>query len=117
MSTPSIPLWSTASPPTLMASRDHRTGEWVFPAVAAHSPLASRHEAVPVTGTGTVYSFTVIHPAPKSGLPPYALGYVDFPGPVRIFGRLLGKDRPAIGDRYVPRPDDTFGYVFHATHD
>jgi uncharacterized OB-fold protein len=85
--------------------------------VPNHSPLSSRHATVPVTGVGQVYSFTVIHPSPKTGQPPYALGYVDFPGPVRIFGRLLGKDRPAIGDRYVPRPDQTYGYVFHAVQD
>lgn len=120
MTTQSFPLWRTGAPQTpstLMASRDTRTGEWVFPAVADHSPLAPHHAPVAVTGPGTVYSFTVIHPAPKTGQPPYALGYVDFAGPVRIFGRLLGKDRPAIGDRYRPEPDDTYGYVFHATQD
>lgn len=117
MSTPSSELWSSDTLPVLLASRDQCTNEWVFPAVPENSPLASRHATVSVAGVGTVYSFTVIHPAPKAGLPPYALGYVDFEGPVRIFGRLLGKDQPAIGDRYVPRPDETFGYVFHAIQD
>jgi uncharacterized OB-fold protein len=107
-------LWSADSPPVLRASRDRLTDEWVFPAVPDASPLAARHQAVSVTGRGVVYSFTVIHPSPKSGLVPYALGYVDFPGPVRIFGRLQGKDHPAIGDRYTPRPDAEFGYVFTA---
>jgi uncharacterized OB-fold protein len=110
-------LWSSDSPPALLASRDQHTGEWLFPAVPSHSPLSPRHATVPVAGVGQVYSFTVIHPAPKTGQPPYALGYVDFPGPVRIFGRLLGKDRPAIGDRYVPEPDQTYGYVFEAVQD
>lgn len=107
-------LWSTDSPPVLLASRDRLTGEWVFPAVPEASPLAQRHETVPVAGAGVVYSFTVIHPSAKSGLSPYALGYVDFPGPVRIFGRLQGKDRPVVGDRYMPQPDANFGYVFEA---
>lgn len=110
-------LWSTDTPPALLASRAHATGECLFPTLPEHSPLASHHATVPVRGAGTVYSFTVIHPAPKTGLPPYALGYVDFDGPVRIFGRLQGKDRPVIGDRYVPQPDDTYGYVFHALQD
>lgn len=116
MSASAIPpsLWSADAPPTLLASRDHATGEYVFPALPDHSPLASRHTTVPVTGAGTVYSFTIIHPSAKTGLQPYALGYVDFDGPVRIFGRLAGKDRPAIGDRYVARADDTYGYVFVA---
>lgn len=114
MSTQPYALWSADSEPVLLASRDRWTDEFVFPAVPDASPLAARHQNVPVTGVGVVYSFTVIHPSPKSGLAPYALGYVDFPGPVRIFGRLLGKGRPVIGDRYKPRPDTDFGYVFEA---
>ena len=110
-------LWSAETPPALLASRDLTSGELLFPALPDHSPLASRHATVPVQGVGTVYSFTIIHPAPKTGQPPYALGYVDFDGPVRLFGRLQGKDRPRIGDRYVPQPDATFGYVFHALQD
>ncbi|GJG94738.1 Zn-ribbon domain-containing OB-fold protein [Cupriavidus pauculus] len=110
-------LWSADSPPRLLASRHHATGEWLFPALPEHSPLASQHATVPVQGVGTVYSFTVIHPAPKTGQPPYALGYVDFDGPVRIFGRLQGNDRPVIGSRYAALPDDTYGYVFHALQD
>jgi uncharacterized OB-fold protein len=112
--TPNPPLWSQTPEPRLIASRDTETDERVFPAVVDHSPLAGRHESVPVEGEGVVYSYTVIHPSPKSGLQPYALGYVDFPGPVRIFGRLEGSERPAIGDRYVPRADEALGYVFEA---
>lgn len=108
------PLWSPGSEPQLLASRDRATGEYVFPAVPDASPLALHHDIVPVTGTGTVYSYTVIHPSPKSGLTPYALGYVDFPGPVRIFGRLQGTSRPTIGQRYTAQPDAEFGYVFQA---
>lgn len=114
MSAQPYPLWSTDSPAALLASRDLESDEWVFPPVADASPLAPRHATVSVSGSGRVYSFTMIHPNPKSGLSPYVLGYVDFPGPVRIFGRLQGKDRPAIGDRYLPRPDADFGYVFEA---
>lgn len=114
MSPQPYPLWNSEPQPVLLASRDRGTDEWVFPAVPEASPLAARHATVPVTGVGAVYSFTVIHPSPKSGQPPYVLGYVDFPGPVRIFGRLQGKAQPAIGDRYIPRPDAEFGYVFEA---
>ena len=108
------PLWNSDSPPMLLASRDRGSKEWVFPAVAEPSPLARHHELVPIEGVGVVYSFTAIHPSPKSGLGPYAVGYVDFPGPVRIFGRLEGEARPEIGARYAPRPDAEFGYVFQA---
>lgn len=110
----SYPLWSTAPEPTLLASRERDSGELIFPALPVSSPLADRHDTVAVAAVGQVYSYTVIHPSAKSGQVPYALGYVDFPGPVRIFGRLCGKPRPTIGERYAARPDDAFGYVFVA---
>lgn len=110
----SYPLWSAAPEPALLASRDRATGELVFPALPPCSPLADRHETVSFEAVGEVYSYTVIHPGAKSGQAPYALGYVDFPGRVRIFGRLCGKQRPTIGERYAARADDAFGYVFVA---
>ena len=115
MPDPIQPLWSSTSEPTLLASRDRETGEFVFPPVDTTSPLAERYDTVAIAPIGTIYSYTVIHPNPKSGEAPYALGYVDFPGPVRIFGRLGGRPRPTIGDRYAARQDDRLGYVFVAT--
>lgn len=116
MTTPDPTLWSDSpqAEPALLASRDRTGGERVFPPLPAHSPLAARYETVPIERGGRVYSHTVIHPAAKTGLAPYALGYVDFPGPVRIFGRIQGTDRPAIGARVVARPDADYGYVFEA---
>ena len=107
-------IWSPGASSALLASRHKTTGAIAFPPYDESSPLDDAHELVELDGEGAVYSFTVIHPSAKSGLAPYALGYVDFPGPVRIFGRLQGKDRPAIGDPYVARPDAEFGYVFQA---
>jgi uncharacterized OB-fold protein len=111
------PLWSTDPEPALLASRARDSGEIVFPALPPSSPLDATHDTVPIDGVGRVYSFTVIHPGGKSGASPYALGFVDLPGPVRIFGRLQGKARPAIGDGYRVQPDDAFGYVFVAADD
>ena len=109
------PLWSTTGREArLLASRHRRHAELVFPALPEASPLAPDYETVPIDAVGEVYSFTVIHPGARSGLAPYALGYVDLPGPVRIFGRLCGKDRPVIGERFEARPDEEFGYVFVA---
>lgn len=108
------PLWSSDREPTLLASRAADSGELSFPCLPDASPLAGHHTTVELPPIGEVYSFTVIHPGAKSGLAPYALGYVDLEGPVRIFGRLQGKARPAIGDRYRAQPDDQFGYVFQA---
>jgi uncharacterized OB-fold protein len=108
------PLWSSGAEPALLASRDRRIDELVFPVVDPASPLYTQHETVPIVAIGELYSFTVIHPSPKSGQQPYALGFVDFPGPVRVFGRLLGKPRPTIGECYQAQADDTYGYVFVA---
>jgi uncharacterized OB-fold protein len=108
------PLWSTGPEAALLASRHRRSGELVFPPLPQDSPLQAAHETVPVASIGELYSFTVIHPSPKSGEPPHALGLVDLPGPVRIFGRLLGAERPVIGARYQAQADDRFGCVFAA---
>jgi uncharacterized OB-fold protein len=114
MYTAPFPLWSPDPDPSLLASRAVDSGELIFPALPDASPLATRHAPVALGSIGEVYSFTVIHPGAKSGLAPYALGYVDLPGPVRIFGRLQGRAGPAIGERYRAVPDEQFGYVFEA---
>jgi DUF35 OB-fold domain, acyl-CoA-associated len=111
------PLWTQDPRPALLASRNTETDEFDFPVLPPASPLQMRHETVPVAGVGHVYSYTVIHPGGKSGAAPYALGLVDFPGPVRIFGRLTGAARPQIGARYRAIPDLSFGYVFVAADD
>jgi uncharacterized OB-fold protein len=105
-------LWSLGREPSLLASRDLATGELVFPPFPENSPLAARHETVPIADVGVVYSYSVIHPNPKSGQTPYAVGYVDLPGPTRIFGRLAGTSRPVIGERRRARADATCGYRF-----
>ena len=110
-------LWSSQAPSRLLASRHRVTGDLVFPPVSAHSPLAEQYDAVVLAGEGWIYSYTIINPSPKSGLQPFALGYVDMPGPVRLFGRVNGPRRPEIGDVCRVLPDDTFGYVFELVED
>ena len=106
-------LWGQKPELALLASRNRRTNEIVFPPVHETSPLAADHELLPIGRNGSLYSFTVINPNPKSGQAPYALGYVDLTDqPVRLFGRLRGRGTPAIGTRYRAEPDETFGYVF-----
>ena len=117
MSVAPYSLWSSDPEPALFASRAADSGELNFPALPDASPLAAQHTTIALDRIGEVYSFTVIHPGAKSGLQPYALGYVDLPGPVRIFGRLQGKARPTIGDRYRAVPDEQFGYVFQSVEE
>lgn len=107
----SPPIFSEGKPPRLMVSRDAGDRSLRFPPFNPNSPLAKHRETVPVEGQGTVYSYTVIHTNPKLGKEPFACGYVNFPGPVRIFGRFRSKD-VTIGARCVAAPDDEFGYLF-----
>ena len=97
----------------LQASRDRATGQGIFPAIPETSPAASRYEPITLSDHAVLYSFTVIHPNPKSGQPPFALAYADFPEKARVFGRLRMPtgERPRIG--MVLRPvADADGYVF-----
>ncbi|MGO4329085.1 Zn-ribbon domain-containing OB-fold protein [Cupriavidus sp. 2TAF22] len=107
-------LWSQSGA-SLLASRERATGELVFPAFAPAAVLAAGHDDVDVGLFGTLYSFTVIHPNPKSGQAPYAVGYVDMRDqPVRIFGRVNGALPPSIGALCRAEPDQALGYVFSA---
>jgi hypothetical protein len=47
-------------------------------------------QAVEIAGTGTLYSFTTIRAAPPAmaGEAPYHLALVEFPGGLRVLGRV-----------------------------
>ncbi|QEY63280.1 OB-fold domain-containing protein [Metapseudomonas lalkuanensis] len=107
-------LWGSDSPWRLLGSRHIASGELVFPPLSSHSPLAAQYRTEPLAAEGSLYSFTIIHPSPKSGLVPFALGYLDLEGPVRLFGRISGSERPVIGGAYRVLPDETYGYVFES---
>ncbi|MEM5316943.1 OB-fold domain-containing protein [Paraburkholderia sp. JHI869] len=93
----------------LQAYRYTGREEVFFPPLPLTSPQRARTELVELRGAPTLYSFTVMHPSPKTGKPPTALGYADYPEGVRIFGRLVypAGRRPMIGDALVPCLIDT----------
>lgn len=93
----------------LQAYRHAGRAELHFPPLPLTSPQRERTELVGLQGTPTLYSYTVMYPSPKTGKPPMALGYADYPEGVRIFGRLVYPDgrRPAIGDALAPCLIDT----------
>jgi uncharacterized protein len=51
----------------------------------------SGQDKVLLSATGTLYSFSEIHIAPKGFATPYAVGYVDLPEGVRLFGQIETK--------------------------
>ncbi|SAK84266.1 hypothetical protein AWB79_05744 [Caballeronia hypogeia] len=84
----------------LLAYRHRGRDALYFPPLPPTSPLIDATELVALAGTAALYSFTVMHPSPKTGKPPMPLGFADYPEGLRIFGRLMyppGR-RPAIGD-------------------
>jgi len=45
-------------------------------------------DTVQLSPVGTLYTFSEIHIAPKGFVTPYAVGYVDLPEGVRLFGQI-----------------------------
>ena len=84
------PAWVSERPDGfgLVGSKDLKTGKCIFPRIPATSPSAPRYVAIELSRRGEVYSFTVIHPNPKTGEKPFTLAFVDFPEGARAFGRL-----------------------------
>jgi len=84
----------------LHASRDPKGGRLTFPPLPMALPIAAGAEDVALGAEAQLYSFTIVHPSPKSGLPHFTLAYADFPEGVRVFGPLNGvSGRPVIGQR------------------
>jgi len=83
----------------LLGSKDLETGKCIFPRIPETSPSAPRYSAIELSRRGIVYSFTVIHPNPKTDEKPFALVYVDFPEGARAFGRLIlpPGEKPLVG--------------------
>jgi len=48
-------------------------------------------DTVRLSPVGTLYTFCEIHIAPKGFATPYAVGYVDLPEGVRLFGQIEGR--------------------------
>lgn len=79
----------------LMASRDKVSGQCIFPRIRDQSPAAPRYEPIELSNEAKLYSFTIIHPNPKTGEKPFVVVYADFPEGARVFGRLnLPSNRP-----------------------
>lgn len=85
-------LFTEELPPRLVGGRDRATGRIVFPC-----PDGGNYDAVPLSGEGRLWSYTVQRFRPKS--PPYAgpeaftpwvVAYVELPGEVIVEARLVG---------------------------
>ncbi|GAA0646191.1 OB-fold domain-containing protein [Sphingomonas ursincola] len=88
-------LWTDEAEPRLIGGRHAQTGEIVFPMPGGDA--AQHYVPVPLSRTGTLWSWTSQDFRPKS--PPYAgpedfvpflLGYVELPGEVIVETRIEG---------------------------
>ncbi|MEH2498885.1 putative OB-fold protein [Bradyrhizobium sp. AZCC 1678] len=75
--------------PQLITGRCRACGARSFPrADVCTECLSEDVEASRLRSEGTLYSFSVVHQAPKGWNVPYALGYVDLPEGLRVLAHL-----------------------------
>jgi uncharacterized protein len=79
--------------PRLIGGRCRKCDAVSFPCAAVCTNCLSEDiETVELAHEGTLYSYSIVHQAPKGWTVPYALGYVDLPSNVRVLAHL---DAPA----------------------
>jgi uncharacterized protein len=94
-------LWTDDRDPRLIGGRHAQSGRIAFPMPEGDS--AAHYEAVPLSRTGTLWSWTVQGFEPKSPysgpqpFEPYGVGYVELPGEVIVETRLTRTTNLRIG--------------------
>jgi uncharacterized OB-fold protein len=78
----------------LVGSHCKKCGQNYFPAreICPKCFAEGQMEKVRFSNQGKLYSYSVVHVAPKQFSPPYAVGYVDFPEGVRVLAQLTTTD-------------------------
>jgi uncharacterized protein len=76
----------------LIGSKCTRCGVVAFPPHPSCPSCGAQsgQDAVQLSPVGTIYTFSEIHIAPKGFATPYAVGYIDLPEGVRLFGQIEG---------------------------
>lgn len=87
-------LFTGETPPRLIGGRDRESGRVVFPC-----PPGDRFEPVPLSRTGTLWSYTIQRFRPKTppyqgpeAFRPFPVGYVELAGEVIVETRLANVD-------------------------
>lgn len=69
----------------------------VFPPVPVCPQCMSENMApLALSKRGTLYSWSVVHAAPRGWTLPFVAGYVDLPEGVRVFAHIVGGDPKAL---------------------
>ena len=78
----------------LLASRCKSCGQVFFPkSEYCLDCFGQDMEQVILSRTGKLYTFTIVHMPTEHYKPPYAIGWVEFPEGVRVFGQIRGWDK------------------------
>ena len=79
--------------PVLVGAKCRDCGQTVFPPVTICSSCMSEDiERVHLPAQGTLYSWSVVHVAPRGWTVPYIAGYVDLMEGVRVFTHIVDAD-------------------------
>lgn len=83
--------------PRLVGSECRDCGTRVFPPVAVCPECMSENVArTALSRRGTLYSWSVVHAAPRGWRLPFIAGYVDLPEGVRVFAHIVGCEPGAL---------------------
>ncbi len=83
--------------PRLIGTECGDCGTKVFPPVHVCPECMSENIAeTELSMEGTLYSWSVVHVAPKEWKVPYVAGYVDLTDGVRVFAHIVGADPAAL---------------------
>lgn len=87
---PSRPWIDEGGNVRLQGGRCRHCGVVAFPPHAMCPACGAQDvpETVALSTVGTLYTFSEVHVAPKGFATPYAVGYVDLPEGVRLFGQI-----------------------------
>lgn len=86
---PALVAVSEAGEPRLCGGRCAACGALSFPrAEVCTECLSTDVETVALPGEGRLYSYSVVHQAPKGWDVPYVLGYVDLPDGLRVLAHI-----------------------------
>ena len=81
----------TSDGPVLVGGRCTACGSSSFPKAAVCTDcLALDIATTQLPREGVLYSYSVVHQAPKGWTVPYALGYVDLPDGIRVLAHIAG---------------------------
>jgi benzoylsuccinyl-CoA thiolase BbsA subunit len=86
---PNLVRVDASGKPHLVGGRCSKCDAFSFPrAAVCTSCLSEEIAAVDLADEGALYSYSIVHQAPKGWATPYALGYVDLPGDVRVLAHI-----------------------------